>query len=785
MADRNAGTVSIRLAVKDRAAVEKALKSIGKEGEQALRKIQKSGEPASRSLKAVSAASSELKGRAAGLNAQLGGISSTLSAIGPAGVAAGAALGAVVLTMTAISRAAVRAADSMAELGSAAQMAGLGVETYQEWEYAATRFGVSQDALVDGFKEMQMRAQEFAQRGAGTAKEAFEELGYTQDDIKQKLSNAPRLFAEIIDKVGELDKSAQLFSLDEIFGGQAGEHFIKLVNAGTGALTRMGAEGRSLGLVIDDAIVAKGADASKELKALQVVIDRNLNASFVSFAPLLVSMKEKFADFTLTVRMLTESFRALDEQSNFHLQGRINRNSSRLAELSRMIDETEQKMDSAPSGQAKNRARGALGRLRAERDALAKENDDIITEFKNRQTSRETAAVNLPGTRPADTSDVQRQRKQYLDGLNRSYLSATNQRVKLIEWERDEQLSALDAMQMSAEEKARAREQIEATAAAKIATAQEKINKSAGSGNSLMQEGQRVTEQMQTAAESYANTLERLNKLLQAGAIDQKTYERAVADAAKTFAAAEQEKLAASQSAGAGIKRGLDGYAEEAGKLGDQLESAVGGTFKNLEDVIVDFATTGELKVEDMLQSIAADFLRIMVRQTITGPLASLLSSSLSGMFGGGSAFDLSAFSFDSGGYTGSGGKHQPAGVVHKGEVVWSQGDVARAGGVAAVEAMRLGMRGYASGGEVWPKERSVGSSLAGGNSGNNSTTIQIVNQSSTPVSGSVEETTDSSGRRLTRLTLADAVGDALEQPGGKAKRYLKRAGVGRRGVLR
>jgi len=56
---------------------------------------------------------------------------------------------------------------------------------------------------------------------------------------------------------------------------------------------------------------------------------------------------------------------------------------------------------------------------------------------------------------------------------------------------------------------------------------------------------------------------------------------------------------------------------------------------------------------------------------------------------------------WSTGGYTGPGGVHEPAGVVHRGEVVWSQRDIARAGGVATVEAMRLGMRGYASGGLV------------------------------------------------------------------------------------
>ncbi|MFV3388010.1 tape measure protein [Pseudomonas sp. NY15364] len=59
---------------------------------------------------------------------------------------------------------------------------------------------------------------------------------------------------------------------------------------------------------------------------------------------------------------------------------------------------------------------------------------------------------------------------------------------------------------------------------------------------------------------------------------------------------------------------------------------------------------------------------------------------------------------FAGGGYTGPGGRLEPAGVVHRGEVVWSQLDVARAGGVAVVEAMRRGLRGYDIGGIVAPR---------------------------------------------------------------------------------
>lgn len=60
------------------------------------------------------------------------------------------------------------------------------------------------------------------------------------------------------------------------------------------------------------------------------------------------------------------------------------------------------------------------------------------------------------------------------------------------------------------------------------------------------------------------------------------------------------------------------------------------------------------------------------------------------------------AAEYADGGYTGDGGKWQPAGVVHAGEVVWSQEDVKAHGGVMAVEQMRR-WRGYAEGGIVMP----------------------------------------------------------------------------------
>ena len=69
-----------------------------------------------------------------------------------------------------------------------------------------------------------------------------------------------------------------------------------------------------------------------------------------------------------------------------------------------------------------------------------------------------------------------------------------------------------------------------------------------------------------------------------------------------------------------------------------------------------------------------------------------LLDMGLGAIFGGGKDSGLlgDLFGFASGGYTGAGGKYQPAGIVHKGEYVFDQ-DATRRIGVANLEAMATG----------------------------------------------------------------------------------------------
>lgn len=96
--------------------------------------------------------------------------------------------------------------------------------------------------------------------------------------------------------------------------------------------------------------------------------------------------------------------------------------------------------------------------------------------------------------------------------------------------------------------------------------------------------------------------------------------------------------------------------------------------------------------IDDLLDGATAGEAFANVLKKIGDHLLDLAMNSLFGGGGAGGAFDFlfNGFKgFSSGGYTGAGGKNDPAGIVHKGEVVWSQDDIRKAGGVAAVESMR------------------------------------------------------------------------------------------------
>ncbi len=147
-----------------------------------------------------------------------------------------------------------------------------------------------------------------------------------------------------------------------------------------------------------------------------------------------------------------------------------------------------------------------------------------------------------------------------------------------------------------------------------------------------------------------------------------------------------------------------EAYARQADELRrvqdqqDRAEQATDDFYDTFKSSTVG-AITGANSLADALQNIANKLADLF----LSAGFDALFKPSSGGVGGGafGGIFDGIGKLFADGGYTGAGGKFQPAGVVHKGEYVFDQDAVRKAGGPAALDAMRRGLKGYANGGFV------------------------------------------------------------------------------------
>ena len=148
--------------------------------------------------------------------------------------------------------------------------------------------------------------------------------------------------------------------------------------------------------------------------------------------------------------------------------------------------------------------------------------------------------------------------------------------------------------------------------------------------------------------------------------------------------------------AGRAFDQMTDGYKLWSGAFGKLMSGDFDGFRKDAEKIFGNMKDN-LLKVFDGVKSGAKKIWDLMP-EDLKKPIRDIVSwlnknfiGGVNGMLGKISiSFRIPEISgFADGGYTGNGSKYTPAGVVHAGEVVWSQDDVAAWGGPMAVDSMR------------------------------------------------------------------------------------------------
>jgi len=307
----------------------------------------------------------------------------------------------------------------------------------------------------------------------------------------------------------------------------------------------------------------------------------------------------------------------------------------------------------------------------------------------------------------------------------------------------------------------------------------------------LTEEEKLVKEQLVRVEEDRVKNLEKINDLVAKASkymtsenLDNyrnelKTQEQIAYEERKaTIEQSTKDVYAQVTSFESGWKNAFASYTDMAKNSADLGKKAFESMTNGLADALTEFVMTGKLSLTDFANHFIKEMIRAQMQSmaaqatnATAGILKTVIGTALGAWAGGGASTATTGPSaatgvggtswlgsgqslntgYADGGYTGYGNVNQPAGVVHKGEVVWSQEDIARAGGVGTVEAMRQGLRGYADGGLVG--NRFNNPQQAANDSSSVSVSVTINSDGTTDT----ETNPDQSGKQLGNL-IANAV---------------------------
>lgn len=166
-----------------------------------------------------------------------------------------------------------------------------------------------------------------------------------------------------------------------------------------------------------------------------------------------------------------------------------------------------------------------------------------------------------------------------------------------------------------------------------------------------------------------------------------------------------------------GIKKGFAEFGDDATNAYGKAAQASQFAFAGMTNSLTDWAMTGKANFGDFGRS----FARMIADMLIKAAALKAMTAAFGGTAVGG--FLGIKPGFARGGFTGSGDKYEPAGVVHKGEFVFTKEATSRLGISSLMSLMKSAENGYASGGYVGdnhpmanvPVQRMYGMQPAGG----------------------------------------------------------------------
>jgi len=515
-------------------------------------------------------------------------------------------------------------ANYAAEVRNLSQLVGISTDSFQALAYGAKSVGINQEKLASIFKDTNEKVGEFLNTGGGELKDFFEviapKVGVTADSFR-RLSGpeALGLYVSSLEKAGV--NHAQMTTYMEAIADDATLLLPLLRNNGQ-AMQEMGNKAKDAGAIMGGKALDDSKRYSEQLKELEDQASATGRSLATGLMPAITSVfsaiNKSIEEYNGPIEKMSNSIRTLRLMA-----GLVPFVGEQLADPSKKTGPTSAYEMRGYQGRIKGTGDEGVLETAADIAKKQKAEEDRLKKLASERSKFASKAQSEAERAKRDAEQQQKAVEDYIKSLDQQTTKfkeqSTEQRAlaeiesgrfgKILPSQKERILNS--AQIVDADKKELDFQQALEDAEQRRKELQE----------DLMSQGKSIFEQMRTPAEIYANQIQNINSLYQAGAINLETLERATQSYFDTYKAGADDQ-------GEKIKTNTE--------LSRSFEGAITNTFMT---AIRDGGSFGRL-----LEKLAADLAYMIVQQQIIAPIAKAAGGWLAGLF-----------SFDGGGYTGTG----------------------------------------------------------------------------------------------------------------------------------
>ncbi len=226
-------------------------------------------------------------------------------------LAKGALVGfAAAVGVDAITGAITRALDYASSLGEVAQQLGVTTDALQEYRFAATQAGLSQEDMDQALSQLTRRIGEAAS-GTKAQAQAFEMLGISVRDANGNIIQAGDAIPQIAEALKDVQSPAERAALLMDLFGRSGQKLEPLLAGGAAGVNGLRDAARELGIVLSSKQIQSADDAADKLAAVKQVLEARLAGVVADNAQEIIDLANAFASLADNI------FKALKAWNDF------------------------------------------------------------------------------------------------------------------------------------------------------------------------------------------------------------------------------------------------------------------------------------------------------------------------------------------------------------------------------------------------------------------------------------------------------------------------------------